>query len=217
MTGDESRDFDALSKLTDQAWREWDHKSRAEWRLTFGIWGALLAAAAAVSKAEVQLPWLVGAIMGFIVLVVHWRWLFWMRKVLNYYRSAMEHAVTRMCALAILPEVEKERRHKTKALWHPSIQTQLIITLILVLILVLVSLSRNNSLDRGQPPDLEASHTLLLQSCSGPPVQAPRSAVRPPKIPRHDSTSTGAHCPTSVQRPDSSQRERSSDPLGKPN
>ena len=39
--------FSALHALSEQAWRDWDHKTRHEWRLGFGAWAALLAASVA--------------------------------------------------------------------------------------------------------------------------------------------------------------------------
>jgi hypothetical protein len=39
-----STQLDHLSKFSDDRWREYENKSNAEWKLSYAVWGAILAA-----------------------------------------------------------------------------------------------------------------------------------------------------------------------------
>jgi ABC-type branched-subunit amino acid transport system permease subunit len=137
MLDDEKRRFDALQMLSEQYWRDWDHKSQAEWRLSFGVWVALLAAAAAVGKSEINLGWGLVLAVGVFVTVLHFVFLQWIQTVLTENREVMRRSQKAMADLAGVDLTIKPRRSwfKQESLW-----TQLGITVLLVLVMVVVSL-----------------------------------------------------------------------------
>jgi hypothetical protein len=130
--------FDALHALSEQAWRDWDHKTRHEWRLSFGLWAAVLAASAALLQTKFRpgLPLVVVA--GIVVVVLHVIFLAWMQGWLREYRKEYLALRARMPAL-VRPEGPTGReRH-----WYesPSVWTQAGITLLLIAIFAFVAAS----------------------------------------------------------------------------
>jgi hypothetical protein len=131
--------FDALHALSEQWWRDWDHKSQGEWRLSFGIWAALLASAAAVTKSLVPIPLVLAIVAGATVVTVHVMFLMWIHGTLRENRAHMRVCQKEMAKLAGL-ELKDEG-------WRPvfrkvSFLVQGVITLLLALVLVLMSVGR---------------------------------------------------------------------------
>lgn len=130
--------FDSFHKLSEQSWRDWDHKSRHEWRLSFGIWGALLAACAAKAKVTVSVPAIVPFSVGALVATTHVFFQWWIQRALTQYRNGFWDSHARMREIVALPVEVPSRRPWWR---HPSVWTQTTITLLLVLVTILLWLS----------------------------------------------------------------------------
>jgi hypothetical protein len=107
MTEDEKRKFDAWESLRDHAWREFEEKTRVEWRLSFGIWTALLASAGALISADGQTIgglieqvalWVIG-----VVVLTHAAFLYWIQKRLRSARDDLYKAQVQMRELLNAP------------------------------------------------------------------------------------------------------------------
>jgi hypothetical protein len=147
MEENTKREFDALHALSEQAWRDWDHKSRHEWRLSFGLWAALLAASAAILQTTFRPPLAAVLVGGIIALVLHIVFLAWIQGRLREYRSEYLELRARMPA-PVTPAKPTGRGRS----WceSPSVWTQAGITLLLVGILGLVAMSEPSP--SRQPP-----------------------------------------------------------------
>lgn len=84
-----------LAKLADDRWREYENKSQAEWKLSYSVWAALLAATGVlltkteglvVCRSTLLLAVLVFAVLAFIV---HKKFLDWVHKKLGALRKEM--------------------------------------------------------------------------------------------------------------------------------
>ncbi len=138
MNENDQRQFDALHKLSEQSWRDWDHKTRHEWRLSFGIWGALLASCALATKVTVGVSIVALIPVGVVVLSVHVFYQRWLQRALNQYRRQDHEYQGKMCRLVGLEVRELSQR----AWWrHPALWTQTTITALLVLVAILIWLS----------------------------------------------------------------------------
>jgi hypothetical protein len=136
MDENAKRAFDALHALAEQAWRDWDHKSRHEWRLSFAIWAALLAAAAARLQTSIEIPVWVVVLAGAFVFLFHALFLRWIQKTLDAFRNDYHAFRSRMPAPATPAAAVVPRPPWYKS---PSVHTQLAVTLLLVVALVVVS------------------------------------------------------------------------------
>ena len=143
MISDEKNKFDALHCLCDQAWREWDHKSRHEWRLSSALWTVLAAATAAIIAENIKaqslgIPvWLAGAFL-LAVVGIHVYFMTWIQTELSKYRGQYNNYLAQMEVLPLkIPEL-KPRKELFK---HPSLLTQAMIT-VLLSCLFLIILSR---------------------------------------------------------------------------
>jgi hypothetical protein len=132
MDENAKRAFEALHALAEQAWRDWDHKSRHEWRLSFAVWAALLAASAARLQTQIPIPLWAVLLAGAVVLFFHALFLRWIQKTLTAFRNDYHLFRSRMPA----PATPGDRPEWWRS---PSVHTQLIITLLLVVILAVVS------------------------------------------------------------------------------
>jgi hypothetical protein len=130
--------FDALHALSEQAWRDWDHKTRHEWRLSFGLWAALLAASAALLQTKFCPGLSLVVLAGVVVFVLHVIFLRWMQGRLRAYRKEYLALRARMPAL-VRPESPSGRER----CWYasPSVWTQAGITLLLIAIFAFVATS----------------------------------------------------------------------------
>jgi uncharacterized protein YhhL (DUF1145 family) len=136
---DEKAQFDALHALSEQAWRDWDHKTRHEWRLSFGLWAALLAASAALLQAKYRPDLTFVAVTGIAILVLHVIFLAWMQGTLRAYRKEYLSLRARMPA-ATRPEAPNGDERCWCA--SPSVWTQAGITLLLIGVFTLVAMSK---------------------------------------------------------------------------
>lgn len=131
-------EFDALLALSEQAWRDWDHKTRHEWRLSFGLWAALLAASAALLQAKFRPELTLVVVAGIAVFLLHVVFLAWIQGKLREYRKEYLALRARMPAQA-RPEAPRGRQR----CWceSPSVWTQAGITLLLIGVFALVATS----------------------------------------------------------------------------
>ncbi len=92
------RKFDAFASIRDHAWREFKDKAKAEWRLSFGIWTALLAAIGALITSKLKLPinvCILSAVLVFIV-ILHGYFLYWVQCKLDSARIILHECQTEM-------------------------------------------------------------------------------------------------------------------------
>jgi hypothetical protein len=131
-------EFDALQALSEQAWRDWDHKTRHEWRLSFGLWAALLAASAALLQAKFRPDVTLVVVAGAAVFVLHVVFLAWIQGRLREYRKAYLALRARMPA-----PVKPDDATGRERCWceSPSVWTQAGITLLLIGVFALVATS----------------------------------------------------------------------------
>ncbi len=110
--------FDALHKLAEQAWRDWDHKARYQWRLAFGIWGAVLAAMSVIVTRNITVNMLTTVAVCLPLFAIHYIFSAWIegrirdcRRQMSQYVQEMEDMVgLRSDEIAkILGIIEKER------------------------------------------------------------------------------------------------------------
>ncbi len=146
MIDDPKVRFDALVTLRDHAWKEFQDKSAAEWRLSFGIWAALLGAAAAVIAAKEFRPaggWqaILPAIL-FVLLGLHGWFLYWIQTKLAAARTLMRVAHEEMWGLAV-----REQQIAERDPWYeqPTMWVQLFITFLLAAVLYAVVYSLANT------------------------------------------------------------------------
>jgi hypothetical protein len=130
--------FDALHALSEQAWRDWDHKTRHEWRLSFGLWAVLLAASAALLQTTFRPGLIVVLLAGAAVFLVHVVFLAWIHSGLRRYRKEYLALRARMPA-AVRPDAPTGRDR----CWFqsPSVWTQAVITVLLIVIFAFVATS----------------------------------------------------------------------------
>jgi hypothetical protein len=168
MDENAERDFDALHALSEQEWRDWDQRSRHEWRLSFGVWGALLAASAAGVNTDFRPSLCFVIIAGFIVLGLHIWFLIWIQGRLKTFR--IEYLRLR----AQMPTPVTGAKPDESGRWwkSPSTWTQAGITLLLVAILIFVA---NSDPSRGKHPSVKsgALQGLTLAAADGPQLQCP--------------------------------------------
>jgi hypothetical protein len=98
--------FDAAVSIRDHAWKEFEHKSAAEWRLSFAIWTGMLVSAGAVIAAKpfdriAEWPWVVVPL--FLLLVfAHFLFLRWIQNKLAEIRDVLWAAHARLVRLVDL-------------------------------------------------------------------------------------------------------------------
>ena len=114
MDEDNKRSFEAWESIRDHAWREFQDKARAEWRLSFGIWAALLAAAGALigtgrTGSGVVPPVIAWIIVGGVV-VAHASFLWWVQIKLQSARAYLSEAQEQMRSLLSVSGGKDSRR-----------------------------------------------------------------------------------------------------------
>ena len=128
-----------LRELSDDRWREFDHKTRIEWRLSFAVWITLLAATGGVLKG--QFPAIANTIcipiscgIAVIVVVFHFMFLRWVQRRLQDIREDMWEIYKERWNVVLAPPklgpLLRERRRRSTTL------VQLGITSLLGLLLV---------------------------------------------------------------------------------
>lgn len=141
VSEDAKREFDALHALSEQVWRDWDHKSKHEWRLSFGLWAALLASSAALLQTEYRPTQTQTLIIGgglVVLILLHVWFLAWIQGRLWDYRTEYLDLRQRM------PEPVKPVKPSDRSrCWckSPSLWTQVVVTLLLSAVLAMVALS----------------------------------------------------------------------------
>lgn len=105
MKEGDKREFDSIRDLSDQWWRDWDHKSRAEWKFSFGIWAGLIALSVAIAKAELKIPYAYIVVFAISpsVFLLHLAFLRWIQKMLTRNRDEMRRCQELMYKLTTLP------------------------------------------------------------------------------------------------------------------
>jgi hypothetical protein len=138
MDDEAKSQFDALHALSEQAWRDWDHKTRHEWRLSFGLWAALLAASAALLQTTFRPGPVLVVVAGIVVFLLHIVFLAWIQGRLREHRKEYLALRARMPA-----PVRPDAPSGGDQFWckSPSVWTQAGITLLLIGIFAFVAIS----------------------------------------------------------------------------
>ena len=161
MTEDEKRKFDSLSILEAQQWREIENKIKLEWRLSFAIWGSLLAASAAIIGGKLQfrnLPIeqiIFTGLVIVLVVILHVLFLYWIQRSLQRRRESMW--LLRKAMEELIPISIQRSKYNRKISKQISIYVQVLISVLLsIIFLYVVSLtpkdneSPNKALQLGQ-------------------------------------------------------------------
>jgi len=149
MTEDEKRKFDALESLRDHAWREFKHKSRAEWRLSFGIWAALLASMSVLIASNKPLvgnlmeDWLCELkLLAVAIPIGHIYFLHWIQIKLGEARDILNEAqngMGEMLGAGSLTTKLHNKLTKPRSNWkQPPLWIESGITILLVVMLYVV-------------------------------------------------------------------------------
>ena len=146
MEDEKKNEYDAWTCLRDHVWCEFEEKTRLEWRLSFGIWVALLSSAGAVLSADQLKGSILFIILTCLVIIVvaylHARFLGWIQSSLRKSRDIQREAETKMRALLHLAPLTLGTRKQT---WQqPSLQVQMLITILVSITLLLVVLALPN-------------------------------------------------------------------------
>jgi len=147
MTKDEERIFDSLSALEKQQWREIENKIKLEWRLSFAIWGSLLAASAAIIGGKLHfrnLPMeqimLSSLAIVFFVVTLHVLFLYWIQQSLQIRRESLW--VLRKAMGELIPISIQRGKYNRKIYKQVSVYVQILISVLLsIIFLYAVSLT----------------------------------------------------------------------------
>lgn len=141
MNEDQKRQFDAWESMRDHAWREFEEKSGAEWRLSFGIWAALLASAGALIAAGTATVAIIRQqvtpcviVLTVLVVVIHATFLYWVHKKLQSARCYLFEAQEEMRKLLKTPS----KQHKRSIWQQVPIYVEFVITILLAGIFLVV-------------------------------------------------------------------------------
>jgi hypothetical protein len=159
MNEEKRRRFESLYNLSEQAWRDWDHKTRHEWKLSFGIWAALLAAAAGFDKIRVNIPLSIVVTIGLIIFGIHLIFLSWIQIRLKDYRAEMNVLAEQMRRLAGTSQIVP--KHSRLGVFSPIIQ--LAITILAVFVFGFVCLGGSHL---GTRDDMKLSNAGVVRSDS---------------------------------------------------
>ena len=164
MDENAKRQFDALHALTEQAWRDWDHKTRHEWRLSFGLWAALLAASAVLLQTTFRPHPTAVVVGGIAAFVLHVVFLAWINGKLREHRKDFIALRARMPApvTPVPPSGEDKCWCQSPSLW-----TQAGITLLLIAIFAFVAMSEVPS-GKQTPAKVGKGQGLTLAAADGP-------------------------------------------------
>ena len=173
MDENAKRQFDALHALTEQTWRDWDHKTRHEWRLSLGLWAALLAASAAVLQTAFRPHPAAVVVGGIVVFALHVVFLAWIQGRLRKHRKEFIALRARMPA----PVTPSTPSGEDKC-WcqSPSVWTQAGITLLLIFIFAVVTMSEIPA-GKQAPARTGQGQGLTLAAADGPTAQCQRKRV----------------------------------------
>ena len=141
--------YDGLYQLAEQAWRDWDHKTKYQWRLSFSIWGTQLAATSAVISEKVPISSVYGFILIVAVILIHVFFMSWIEVRIRYFRSQMYTYVGEMekmvniCSAGLTEFREKKKEdNDCKRFFYsvfawflkPAARVQILITILLAMI-----------------------------------------------------------------------------------
>jgi hypothetical protein len=138
MDNDGKKQFDALAALCDHAWKEFEEKSRVEWRLSFAVWAAILSAAAVVVSTDAFEPptWAV-LISGLVLTAIgglHLWFLHWVQRKLGEARTSLSESQAKLCELVGLPTTPRSPRGSP---WRqPTLYVQLALTVLVGCVLI---------------------------------------------------------------------------------
>ena len=140
MKDDEKNQYDAWKCIRDHAWNEFIEKTRTEWRLSFGIWAALLSSAGAILSSR-NLNGSIGfmLLVGLAVIIVnytHYKFLEWIQNCLAKSRKILHEADDEMRGL--LHKAPMTRKPRGPVRKQHSVQIQMLITHLVSITLLLV-------------------------------------------------------------------------------
>lgn len=142
MGDDDKAALDHLARLADDRWREYDHKSQAEWKLCYALWAALLATASVLlsNLASIKLSaWglvIAVAIFGLLMFALHAGMNVWLHERLGDLRDQLNAIFRRRAELLQLPFDPPEPKS-----WD-TLGFQALVTLLLVALLIAVAASK---------------------------------------------------------------------------
>lgn len=134
----DSVQLEHLAKLADDRWREYENKSRAEWKLSYSVWATLLAATATLlTKTQSILvcrSTLLVVVIAFAVvaLATHWWFLEWVHGKLGSLRKEMNQIVKKRRKLLKLEGIDQPDTESGRE----SLRVQLFISVLLGALLV---------------------------------------------------------------------------------
>lgn len=145
---DAKRLLDALASLEKVQWSEYDNKVKHEWRLSFAIWTALLAASGTILSGKVNfgqliqlfepLPIVVPAfVIIVLVILLHLTFLIWIQSKLQRSRKNLWKIRKKMEELVAVPCQEKEFTRRIYA--QVSMYVQLFVTLVLGMVFIMIA------------------------------------------------------------------------------
>ena len=147
---DTKRTFDCLHALSEQEWRDWDHKTRHEWRLGFALWAALLAASVALLVTDYRPAGIAISLIGALVIVLHAGFLARIQTRSRDYRRAYLAIRSRMPENVRPPAVTS-----SESGWYASLSlwTQVVITALLILVFALIAFATSPNEDEYGPSE----------------------------------------------------------------
>jgi len=138
----EDQQIDVIMRIADFYIARHDGRREFEWKVTLGIWGALLGSIFVLRDAEVEVPLVFLLILALAILLAHGYWLY---SVWRAHRFDKDTAFELVRGVARDQGVEPKPFVRKDILWMPpSMAFQLLVT---VIILTLVALFFSGSLD----------------------------------------------------------------------
>ena len=122
---------DIVFKLLDHNWREFENKVSLEWKLSFGLWGALIAILYAIyeKKIEVKDESIFFISAGLLIIVLHIWFVIWIQTCLKKHRSRLHEFRSILLKKINILDYPKFKRGIIN---QPTVVIQITITIILV-------------------------------------------------------------------------------------
>lgn len=170
MKDEVKNQFDALAAFRDHAWKEFQDKSGAEWRLSLAVWAAILSAAGAVlSRDGFKPPTGAVPVSGLVLLSVgglHLWFLHWVQRKLGEARRFLSESQARMRELAGLPATPVSPRGSP---WkQPTLYVQLAITVVVGCVFIAALIYKAGLQERGSEALPHAVYAIAQENIALP-------------------------------------------------
>jgi hypothetical protein len=153
---DEGKRCDLLKYLGDDRWREFELKAQQEWKLSIGIWSALVVGIGILFKGEAKdithFPkitlFITAALLLSLIVFSHFKFLLWIQTRMNQLRESMNYIDTAILSFAGIAKAPSKNAPNRSRWRQPPMYVQIGITALLGLlfILLLIMLSLNPSI-----------------------------------------------------------------------